>query len=56
MKITIIEEHGFLPAMKGLARSYNQDIAKMPAVALNLGPKDLGHNKFLESMAVFGLM
>lgn len=53
MKITILEEHGFLPAMKGLARSYNQNIAKMPAVALNLGPKDMGHNKFLESIVVW---
>ena len=53
MKIIILEEHGFESAMRGLARSFNQDVAKMPAVALNLGPKDLGHNKFLESIVVW---
>ena len=53
MKITIIEEHGFESAMKGLARSFNQDVAKMPKVALNLSPKDMGHNKFLEAMQVW---
>lgn len=53
MKVTIIEEHGFESAMKGLARSFNQDPSKMPKVALNLSPKDLGHNKFLESIVVW---
>lgn len=53
MKINIIEEHGFESAMIGLARSFNQDVAKMPKVALTLSPKDLGHNKFLESMVVW---
>lgn len=53
MKIFDIEEHGFERAMFGLARSYNQDIKNMPAVALKLGPKDLGHNKFLESIVVW---
>lgn len=53
MKITILEEHGFDSAMKGLARSFNQDVAKMPRVALNLSTKDGGENKFLESMQVW---
>lgn len=53
MKIYNIEEHGFDRAMFGLARSYNQDIKNMPEVALKLGPKDLGHNKFLESIVVW---
>ena len=53
MKIYNIEEHGFDRAMRGLARSYNQDIKNMPEVALKLGPKDLGHNKFLESIVVW---
>lgn len=53
MKIYNIEEHGFNRAMRGLARSYNQDIKNMPEVALKLGPKDLGHNKFLESIVVW---
>lgn len=53
MKIEILEEHGFESAMRGLARSFNQDVSKMPTVALNLSPKDMGHNKFLESMVVW---
>ena len=53
MKIEILEEVGFHLAMKGLARSFNQDIEKMSKVALNLSPKDLGHNKFLESIVVW---
>lgn len=53
MKIYNIEEHGFDRAMFGLARSYNQDVKNMPEVALKLGPKDLGHNKFLESIVVW---
>ena len=53
MKIYDIEEHGFDRAMRGLARSYNQRVESMPEVALKLGPKDLGHNKFLESIVVW---
>ncbi len=53
MKIYDIEEHGFHRAMRGLARSYNQDVKNMPKVALKLGPKDKGHNKFLESIVVW---
>lgn len=53
MKIYDIEEHGFDRAMRGLARSYNQRVEVMPEVALKLGPKDLGHNKFLESIVVW---
>lgn len=53
MKITILEEHGFESAMRGLARSFSQDVSKMPKVALNLCTKDMGHNKFLESMVVW---
>ena len=53
MKIYDIEEHGFHRAMRGLARSYNQKVESMPEVALKLGPKDLGHNKFLESIVVW---
>lgn len=53
MKIYDIEEHGFKRAMRGLARSYNQDVKNMPEVALKLGPKDKGHNKFLESIVVW---
>lgn len=53
MKVYDIEEHGFDRAMRGLARSYNQDVKNMPEVALKLGPKDKGHNKFLESIVVW---
>ena len=53
MKIYHIEEYGFDRAMRGLARSYNQDVRNMPEVALKLGPKDKGHNKFLESIVVW---
>jgi len=53
MKIYDIEVHGFDRAMRGLARSYNQSPESMPEVALKLGPKDLGHNKFLESIVVW---
>lgn len=53
MKIYDIEEHGFERAMRGLARSYNQDVKNMPEVAFKLGPKDKGHNKFLESIVVW---
>ena len=53
MKIEILEEAGFQWAMKGLARSFNQGVSKMPKVALNLSPKDMGHNKFLESIVVW---
>lgn len=53
MKIYDIEDHGFDRAMRGLARSYNQRVEAMPEVALKLGPKDLGHNKFLESIVVW---
>lgn len=53
MKMEIIEEHGFYPAMKGLSRSFNQPLENMPQVALRLASKDGGHNKFLESMVVW---
>ena len=53
MQVTILEEAGFKWAMRGLARSYNQNIESMPTVALKLGPKDKGHNKFLESIQVW---
>jgi len=53
MKIEILEEAGFLQAMRGLSRSFNRDFHKMPSVALGLSSKDGGHNKFLESMMVW---
>lgn len=53
MKILILEESGFEWAMRGLARSFNQNPQHMSEVAMRLSPKDLGHNKFLESMVVW---
>ena len=53
MKTEILEECGFQWAMKGLARSYNQPAEKMPAIALKLGGKGRGHDKFLESITVY---
>lgn len=53
MKIEILEESGFNWAMRGLARSHNQPVEKMPEVALKLAGKDGGHNKFLESIIVW---
>lgn len=53
MKIKIIEECGFDAAMKGLSRSFNRPVSEMPRVALGLGDKDKGNNKFLESMVVW---
>lgn len=53
MKVTILEEAGFEWSMRGLARSFNQHVANMPKVAMNLANKDGGHNKFLESMVVW---
>lgn len=50
MKVTILHEAGYFPAMLGLSLSYNQDVGKMPAVADRLKDKYGGHNKFLESI------
>lgn len=50
MKITILEEHGFDSAMRGIRLSFDSDIKKMPARAIVLSDMDLGHNKFLESI------
>ena len=66
MKIEVISESGYIPALFGLGLSYGitsemsvsdflQDenaIRKMTGVALKLCTKDGGHNKFLESMFV----
>jgi hypothetical protein len=53
MQVQIVEEAGFSCAMRGLARSYNQDVRCMPDVAMKLCNKDKGHNTFLESMQVW---
>jgi len=53
VKVYYIEEHGYERAMRGLARSFNQPIEKMPGVALGLANKDRGHNKFLRFMVIY---
>lgn len=55
MEITVVklEEAGYTSAMYGLSLNKNQDPAKMHKVAETLSDKDMGHNKFLESMYVW---
>lgn len=53
MKVKILYEAGFPYAMRGLARSYNQNSTSMPEVAMKLSNKDKGHNKYLEFMKVW---
>ena len=48
MQVKVLGEYGYDFALLGLSLSYNQDPAKMKKVALQLAPKDFGHNKFLE--------
>ena len=53
MKVRIIEEQGYSSALVGLSLSYNQDPARMSAVAEKLRFKGDGHNKFLEMIVVW---
>ncbi len=53
MKVEIIQEAGYQQALLGLSLSYNQPVEKMEKVAIRLCSKDSGHNKFLESIAVW---
>lgn len=53
MKVTILHEAGYAQALMGLSLSYNQPLYKMHSVADRLAHKDGGHNKFLESIAVW---
>lgn len=53
MKVRIIEEHGYSSALVGLSLSYDQDSARMSAVAEKLRFKGEGHNKFLETIMVW---
>jgi len=53
MKVKILREAGYTEAMLGLSLSHNQLVDKMPGVAAKLAHRDGGHNKFLESMAVW---
>ena len=53
MKVNVLKEAGREEALLGLSLSYNAPIEKMGKVAERLSPKDGGHNKFLESIAVW---
>ncbi|MBL8026842.1 MAG: hypothetical protein JNL74_10555 [Fibrobacteres bacterium] len=53
MTVTIIKEAGYDEALLGLSLSYNQGTERMPVVAGKLYSKEGGHNKFLESIAVW---
>lgn len=53
MKVYDIEVHGIQRALRGLARSYNSDPAKMHDRAIKLGPLDKGHNKFLRMIQIW---
>lgn len=53
MEVELIEEAGYRAAMAGLSLSHKQPIANMPDVSFKLSTKDLGHNKFMESMIVW---
>ena len=53
MKTSIIREAGFEEAMLGLSLSYNSDNDEAYWVAKRLAFKSGGHNKFLESIAVW---
>jgi len=53
MKIEILHEAGYKEALLGISLSYNQPIENMSKVANKLAHKDGGHNKFLESIAVW---
>lgn len=53
MRTQVIEEAGYFVAMLGLSLSYNQEVARMPTVAERLRFMGNGHNKYLESIAVW---
>jgi len=53
MRVRILEEHGHDAALLGLSLSYRQDPTRMPTVARRLCFRGDGHNKFLESIAVW---
>lgn len=53
MKVDVLYEAGYFEALLGLSLSYEQPLEKMVTVAAKLAHKDCGHNKFLESIAVW---
>jgi len=53
MKVAILEEAGYWPAMRGLSLSFRQPLDKMPAVAVHLSKKGEPHCKFMRQMFVW---
>jgi hypothetical protein len=53
MQVIVLNESGRNEALLGLSLSYNCDLSKIAKVAHDLAIKDGGHNKFLESIAVW---
>lgn len=53
MHVKVLNEAGYAEAMLGLSLNKNKNPEDMPRVAENLGPMDLGHNKFLESIVIW---
>ena len=53
MRVRILEEHGYEPALVGLSLSYGRDPAKMDRVARRLCFLGDGHNKFLETIVAW---
>ena len=53
MKVKILKEAGLSEALLGLSLSYNTTKVDMLTVATRLAHRGKGHNKFLESMAVW---
>lgn len=56
MIVKIMKEAGYEEALLGMSLSYNKEslsLEKKHIIASRLAPRDGGHNKFLESMAVW---
>lgn len=53
MKVSILCEQGYAPAMLGLSLNKRKDPANMPAVAKRLSGKDQGHDKFLRLIVIW---
>lgn len=53
ISVEVIEEAGFMAAMKGISFNKDQPIENMPKVTEKLAFKDFGHNKFLEQIVVW---
>lgn len=51
--VKVIEEAGYHSAMVGISLNKDKNPEEMHQVALNLAPKDGGHNKFLEQMIMW---